>query len=112
VTDPASLLVGDEARLWLATHDLTRVFRRLVRGGVSQRQIADLTGQRPASVAEIVDGRQVQAYGLLVRIADGLVIPRGHMGLAFDDETAGIIVAAQLSPGTNRPTVPGEIFKA
>ncbi|SHG80679.1 helix-turn-helix domain-containing protein [Streptoalloteichus hindustanus] len=72
-------------RVALARHDISEVYRLLGRTGVSQRQIAALTGQSQSEICDIVQGRQVQAYDLLVRIADGLSIPRGYMGLAFTD---------------------------
>ncbi|HEX6870767.1 MAG TPA: transcriptional regulator, partial [Micromonosporaceae bacterium] len=42
---------------------------------------------------EILSGRQVVSYDLLVRIADGLGVPRGHLGLAYDDATAALLAA-------------------
>jgi hypothetical protein len=42
-------------------------------------------------VTEIVKGRQVLAYDVLVRITDGLGIPRGYMGLAYDQTTTALI---------------------
>ncbi|MEU8197707.1 helix-turn-helix transcriptional regulator [Microbispora amethystogenes] len=56
---------------------------------MSQRAIAARTGQSQSEVSEIVaNGRQVMAYDVLSRIADGLGIPRGYMGLAFDVSSA------------------------
>ncbi|GAA3431702.1 helix-turn-helix domain-containing protein [Kutzneria kofuensis] len=55
---------------------------------MSQRQIAALTGQSQSEVSEILKGRQVMAYDVLARIADGLGVPRGYMGLAYDEATA------------------------
>ncbi|GLZ39367.1 helix-turn-helix transcriptional regulator [Actinokineospora sp. NBRC 105648] len=66
----------------LAIRDIGAVFRLLRRHGVSQRRIGALTGQAQAEVSTIVRGRQVMAYDVLVRIADGLGIPRERMGLA------------------------------
>jgi hypothetical protein len=37
-------------------------------------------------VSEILKGRQVQAYDVLVRICKGLGAPRGYMGLAYDED--------------------------
>ncbi len=71
----------------LATHDLTEVYRRLVAAGLNQRQISQLTGQRPSEISEIVNGRAVQSVVVLERIADGLDVPRGWMGLAYTDGT-------------------------
>lgn len=75
-------------RAALARRDLATVYRRLQAAGVSQRRIAALTGQSPSEVYEILNGRQVMAYDVLVRIADGLGIPRGYVGLAYDESTA------------------------
>lgn len=74
-------------RLALARRDLSTVYRLLQRVGVSQRRIAGLTGQAPSEVHEILNGRQVMAYDVLARIADGLGVPRGYLGLAYDEST-------------------------
>ncbi|SHE65070.1 helix-turn-helix transcriptional regulator [Streptoalloteichus hindustanus] len=76
-----------EMRDALAQRDISTVYRLLRRVGVSQRQIAALTGQSQSEVSEILKGRQVMAYDVLARIADGLRIPRGYMGLAYDEVT-------------------------
>lgn len=68
----------------LADRDISAVYRLLRRVGMSQRHIAALTGQSQSEVSEILRGRQVMAYDVLVRVADGLGIPRGYMGLAYD----------------------------
>ncbi len=62
--------------------DIGAVYRLLIDHGVTQRQIADLVGQTQSEVCEILTGRKVQAYDPLVRIAAGLGVPRGWMGLA------------------------------
>jgi transcriptional regulator with XRE-family HTH domain len=72
----------------LAAREVSTVYRLLRRTGVSQRQIAALTGQSQSEVSEILKGRQVMAYDVLARIADGLGVPRGYMGLAYDEVTA------------------------
>jgi transcriptional regulator with XRE-family HTH domain len=38
-----------------------------------------------SEVSEILKGRQVMSHDVLVRIAEGLGIPRGLMGLAYDE---------------------------
>jgi predicted XRE-type DNA-binding protein len=64
--------------LALARRDVTTVYRILQKFGVSQRRIATLTEQSQGEVSEIVAGkRQVVSYDVLVRIADGLGVPRG-----------------------------------
>jgi transcriptional regulator with XRE-family HTH domain len=81
-------------RRLLADHDIAGVYRLLHRHGVSQRTIAARTGQSQSEISEIVAGhRQVHSYELLVRIADGLDIPRGWMGLAYDESTQPYVSA-------------------
>ncbi|MQA62207.1 MAG: tetratricopeptide repeat protein [Actinophytocola sp.] len=83
-----------EMREALAARQISSVYRLLRRHGISQRQIAAMTGQSQSEVSEILKGRQVMAYDVLVRISDGLRIPRGYMGLAYDEATAVKIVGA------------------
>ena len=92
--NPALLLTPD-MRTALAGRDITTVFRLLQRSGVSQRRIAALTAQSQSEISEIIAGRQVGSYDVLLRIALGLGAPRGHLGLAFDDTTARLL---QTSP--------------
>lgn len=73
---------GDPMRAALAARDIAAVYRLLVRRGMSQRAIAAATGTAQSEVSEIINGRRVHAYSVLSRIADGLGIPRGYMGLA------------------------------
>ena len=77
-----------QMRAALARRDISKVYRLLGSAGVSQRHIAALTDQNQSEVSDIAQGRQVQAYDVLARIADGLGIPRGYMGLAYTDPTA------------------------
>jgi transcriptional regulator with XRE-family HTH domain len=58
----------------------------LQRYGISQRRIAALTTQSQSEISEILAGRRVVSYDVLVRIADGLRVPRGWMGLAYEEE--------------------------
>lgn len=78
----------------LAAREVSTVYRLLRRTGVSQRQIAAMTGQSQSEVSEILKGRQVMAYDVLARIADGLGVPRGYMGLAYDEVTAVRVAGA------------------
>ncbi|MFD0200078.1 MULTISPECIES: helix-turn-helix domain-containing protein [Saccharothrix] len=82
----------------LARREISAVYRLLRRHGVSQRQIAALTGQSQSEVSEILKGRQVMAYDVLARIAAGLGVPRGYMGLAYDEATAVRVAATAESP--------------
>jgi transcriptional regulator with XRE-family HTH domain len=63
------------------------VYHLLRKMGYSQRQISRLTKQTQSEVSEIIKGRRVLSYDLLIRIADGLGVPRGWMGLAHDATT-------------------------
>jgi transcriptional regulator with XRE-family HTH domain len=84
-----------DMRAALAARDISAVFRLLQRMGVSQRHIAALTGQAQSEISEILAGRQVVSYDVLARIADGLGVPRGCLGLAYDDETAALLGLSQ-----------------
>src|SRR3954468_22652804 len=98
-----------DAELWqhadirraLAARDLATVFTLLRRVGTSQRAIATLTGLAPSEVYEISRGRRVMAYDVLCRIGDGLGVPRGYLGLAYDSETASFVGTAD-GRGTGR----------
>ncbi len=65
------------------SRDVSALFRLLRDGGMPQWQIADLVNMKQSEVSEIIKGRQVQSYDVLVRVCNGLDIPRGHMGLAY-----------------------------
>ncbi len=86
-----------DMRRLLAGHDIAGVFRLLQRFGVSQRAIGARSGQSQSEVSEIIArGRRVVSYDLLVRICGGFDLPRGWMGLAYDDDTLGYV---ELVPG-------------
>ncbi|GGM65812.1 XRE family transcriptional regulator [Longimycelium tulufanense] len=90
-----------EMRAALARRDIARVYQLLQRRGVTQRNIALLTQQSPSEVSEILAGRQVTSYDVLIRIADGLGVPRGYLGLAYaeDDDLAPPRVTSPPGPG-------------
>jgi transcriptional regulator with XRE-family HTH domain len=94
-----------DMRSALAARDIATVFRLLQRVGVSQRRIAALTGQSQSEISEILSGRQVVSYDVLARIADGLEVPRGHLGLAYDDSTAQLLGVAS---GEEEPAPPAD----
>ena len=95
-----NVLQRPDTRAALARRDIAVVFRLLQRFGMSQRAIAARTGQSQSEVSEILAGRRkVMSYELLVRIAQGLEIPFGWLGLAYDAETARFIA---LSRGTGK----------
>ncbi|MGH3720721.1 MAG: helix-turn-helix domain-containing protein [Pseudonocardiaceae bacterium] len=77
----------DEVRAALAARDIGTLFRLLQRVGVSQRQIAELTGQSQSEVSEItLKGRQVLNVNVLERIADGIGAPRARLGVSYGEE--------------------------
>jgi transcriptional regulator with XRE-family HTH domain len=94
--NPLSLETWNEAEMKrvLADRDVSSVYRQLRRYGISQRHIAALTGQSQSEVSEILKGRQVMAYDVLVRICVGLGIPREYMGLAYGATTATSLVGS------------------
>ena len=91
-------LTTTAARRALAERDITTVYRLLTQADISQRQIAQMTGQSQSEVSEVRKGRRVMAYNVLVRIAQGLDVPRAWMGLAYDDsaESAGPAVGEEV----------------
>lgn len=71
----------------LARRDITRLYHILKREGIPQRLIAEATGQSQSEVSEILSGRRVMGYDVLVRICTGLGVPRELMGLAYHGVT-------------------------
>lgn len=67
----------------LARRDVPTVYGLLVDAGVAQREIAWRTGQSQSEVHAILRGRPVKQYDVLERIASGLGVDRGAMGLAY-----------------------------
>jgi transcriptional regulator with XRE-family HTH domain len=82
VIDPG-VWAQPDVRAALAVRDISAVYRGLRDAGVSQRQIAQCTGQSQSEVSEIVKGRVVKDYRVLERIAEGLDIPLEYMGLSW-----------------------------
>ncbi|MGH3980972.1 MAG: helix-turn-helix domain-containing protein [Pseudonocardiaceae bacterium] len=79
--DPA-LFEPPEMLAALAVQDIGSVYRRLTEAGISQRQLARRTGQSQSEVCGILQGRKVRMHDVLVRICDGLGVPRWLMGLS------------------------------
>lgn len=78
-----------ELRDALHDRDIRAIYRFLTARGFSQTRIGNLTGQSQTEVWEILSrGREVLAYEVFIRIADGLGIPRGLMGLAHTQDVA------------------------
>jgi len=79
-----------DVRRVLAERDIAALYQVLRDdAGLTQRTIAELTGMAQSEVSEILAGRQVRAYDVLVRIAEGLGIPRELMGLSYGEDSAG-----------------------
>ncbi len=89
--DPALFAVPG-MRSALASRDVATVYRLLIEQGVLQRTVASLAGQSQSEVSEILNGRQVMGYDVLVRICTGFGIPRGLMGLAYDEDSEPVPV--------------------
>jgi hypothetical protein len=67
----------------LADRDMSTVYRLLQEYGLSQRAIAARTNQSQSEISEVMSGRRIVSYDVLVRIADGLSVSRGYLGLAY-----------------------------
>jgi transcriptional regulator with XRE-family HTH domain len=68
------------------SRDITALFRVVIAQGINQRQLAELVSMSQSEVSEIMKGRRVTSYAVLLRVAEGLGIERGIMGLAYTDE--------------------------
>lgn len=82
----------------LTTRDIAQLFRFLQERGVPQRRIAAHTGQSQSEISEILNGRTVTSYPVLERIALGLGIPRGRLGLAYEDSPQPLNAHGDGSP--------------
>jgi transcriptional regulator with XRE-family HTH domain len=98
-------LQRSDMRRALADRDIASVFRILNTHGMSQREIAAMTGQSQSEISEILAGRRVIAYDVLARVSDGLGIPRGYMGLAYDASTRTLIQGGRPRPASPAPAV-------
>lgn len=90
------------ARRALAVRDIAAVYRILANAGVPQRRIAELTGQNQSDVSEIHKGRQVVGYEVLLRICNGLGMPRGWMGLAYDEDIEQVDSSEEVDEDVKR----------
>ena len=90
-------------RAALAAHDICAVYRLLQAAGYAQKQIAAWTGQSQPEVSAILHGRRVISYAVLARIADGLGIPRGYLGLSWCGCPNGGPEAADGVDGADQP---------
>jgi hypothetical protein len=81
-----------DMRFALAGHDIETVYGLVQKYGVSQRALAARTGQCQSEISEILTGgRRVVSYDVLLRIAFGLGVPRGWLGLGFDADTYALV---------------------
>jgi transcriptional regulator with XRE-family HTH domain len=80
--------MSPELILACAKRDVSAIFRIVNESGIPQRRIAELVGMKQSEVSEILKGRQVQAYDVMKRVCEGLEIPPGMMGLAYDEGCA------------------------
>lgn len=104
--DPA-LWRQSDVRDLLHRRDIPGLYAALKQAGIPQRRIAALTGQAQSEVSEILKGRKVLAYDVLARIADGLGIPRGYLGMGFSSAARSPVEA----PGGAAPTGEDEDMK-
>jgi formylglycine-generating enzyme required for sulfatase activity len=113
--DPNWWLVGTHdgrsIRDILRIHDMGALFGFLGARGWSRAAIASATGLTESRVRSVRQGKQqITSYDVLVRIADGLGIARGLMGLAYTDDknashTAGMV--GQVGPMTAKHPIDG-----
>ena len=89
--DVGDLWERSDMRHALLARDVAMLYRTLNRRGISQRLIAAHTGQSQSEISEILHGRRILSYDVLERICVGLMIPPGHMGMAYDDDTIRLL---------------------
>ncbi|GAA1945075.1 hypothetical protein [Kitasatospora viridis] len=101
---PAELLAREDFRLALAEHDFAAVFGLIKKyGGLSQNRIAAACQLTPGKVSVIMsDGsKRITSFEVIARIADGLGIPGGLLGLAprsWEKHSAEVPVTMAVSP--------------
>lgn len=116
-TDPewwrSGVLDGRPMLDFLRQRDIGAVFRFLRARGWSRAAIAAATGLTETRVRQIAQGKQkITSYDVLERIADGLHIDRGLIGLAYidADDTARArhesAIAAPPGHLVGQPTAP------
>lgn len=80
------------------SRDITALFRAVVAAGMRHRELAELVGMGQSEISEILAGRRVSSYEVLLRVADGLGVKRGIMGLAYTD-------GLDLEPGVDEDVI-------
>jgi transcriptional regulator with XRE-family HTH domain len=99
-------LDSDEMRAAVTALDIGTLYWLLQRLGVTQRQIAELTGQPQSEVCAILKGRQVLNVLVLRRIADGLGIPRERMFPGYGEKGPDPApVAEEVDEAVKRRTI-------
>ena len=97
-------LDGRPMREILAARDIGSVLRFLGARGWSRAALSAATGLSETRVRQIRGGGQrVESYEVLERIADGLRIPRGLMGLAYGDHDEAVAGTPSGDPGDDDP---------
>lgn len=98
---------GRPIRNVLAAHDVGAIFRFLKTRGWSRAAIAAATGLTETRVRAVSQGKQyITSYEVLERIAEGLHIERGLMGLAHRSSPAPARVADQSRGPAPVPSLP------
>ncbi len=87
-------------RARLAAYEIGTLCQVLGANGWSRRWIARATKAQQSEISAIVKGRQILGYDVLVRITEGLGIPRERMGLSFG-AYAGEVTTAEPSKGVH-----------
>jgi transcriptional regulator with XRE-family HTH domain len=80
-------LEDEGVRTALRDHDIGHLFKVLQRHRLSQRTIARMIGMQQSDISEILAGRRVGQYTVLLAICVGLGIPRHLMGLSYAEPT-------------------------
>ncbi|MGH3830889.1 MAG: hypothetical protein ACRDRS_10650 [Pseudonocardiaceae bacterium] len=89
-------------RAALTARDVGTVYRLLGRLGVSQRRIAQVTGQSQSEVCEIRKGRWMRDVLLLERITDGFGVLRAWMGLSYGEQAPNPLSAEKEVGGAGK----------
>ncbi|MEJ3745556.1 helix-turn-helix domain-containing protein [Actinomycetes bacterium KLBMP 9797] len=91
---------GRPVRHLLAKHDIGAVFRFLKTRGWSRAAIAAATGLSETRVRAVAQGKQqIASYDVLARIAAGLNIERGLLGLAYLDNAGDVVRSSPTQQG-------------
>ena len=109
---PGWVWQGLDMTVALYERDVAALFRILQMLGMSQRKIAGRTGQSQSEICEVMAGRRVGSYDVLVRIAEGLGVPRGRLGLAYTTDADEVPLAGLSESPVRGPGVIEEMRSA